>query len=106
MFKYKVEILLDEGKIIADYEYKPETLYKHIRDMFRQYHLKEVHTETPNHIIFVDRGKNKDMAGLACAASDLSQIDWFKKYTDEFYWWEPGSEPVHLFFLFHIGEET
>lgn len=90
MFRFKVEILLDEEKIVADHEYKPETLYTYIRDMFRQYHLKEVQTDTPNHIIFIDRGTNKDMAGLACAAIDLSEMDWFRKYTDEFYWYEPN----------------
>ena len=86
MFRFKVEILLNEEKIIADHEYKPETLYTYIRDMFRQYHLKEVQTETPNHIIFVDRGTNKDMAGLASAAIDLHNSDWFPKYAEKFLW--------------------
>ena len=90
MYRFKVEIIIDEEKVVKDQLYNPKKMYKYIRDMFRQYHLKEVQTETPNHIIFVDRGTNKDMAGLACAAIDLSEIDWFRKYTDEFYWYEPN----------------
>ena len=89
MFRFKVEIIIDEEKVIKDHLYNPKTMYKYIRDMFRQYHLKEVETNAPNHIVFTDIGTNKDMAGLASAAIDLSEMDWFKKYADEFYWYEP-----------------
>ena len=89
MFRFKVEIIIDEEKVIKDKLYKPETMYKYIRDMFGQYNLKEEETDAPNHIIFTDIGTDKDMAGLASAAIDLSKMDWFRKYADEFYWYEP-----------------
>ena len=90
MFQFKVEILIDEEKVIADKVYEPETMYEYIKDMFRQYHLKEVETDKPNHIVFTDVGTNKDMAGLASAAMDLYDMEWFKKYAKEFYWYEPN----------------
>ena len=86
MFRFKVEILIDEEKVIADNVYNPNTMYNYIRDMFKHYHLKEVKTDTLNHIIFTDRGTNKDMGGLASVAIDLYQTDWFPKYAVKFLW--------------------
>lgn len=86
MFQFKVEILIDEEKVIADKVYEPETMYEYIKDMFRQYHLKEVETDKPNHIVFTDVGTDKDMAGLALAAIDLYDMEWFKKYAVKCLW--------------------
>lgn len=91
MVKFKVEILIDEEKVIEDDKYEPETMYEYIKNMFRKYNLKEVITDSPNHIIFTDRGNNKDMAGLFLVASDLSEFDWFRKYAKDFYGYEPGA---------------
>ena len=92
MFRFKVEILLNEEKIVADHEYKPETLYTYIRDMFRQYHLKEVQTDTPNHIIFVDRGTNKDYGGFWNGIWELYDQAWFKKYALKCLWFDKNED--------------
>ena len=60
MFRFKVEIIIDEEKVVKDQLYKPKTLYKYIKDVFNYYHLKEVKGNNLNHIVFVDRGNNKD----------------------------------------------
>lgn len=86
MCRFKVEILIDEEKVIADDRYEPEILYKYIRDMFKRFQLCEIKTDQSNHIIFIDRGTNKDMAGLASAAVDLYNTDWFSEYAMRFLW--------------------
>lgn len=92
MYKFKVEILLDEEKIKKDDKYEPQVMYDYIKDMFKHFDLPEVKTNKPNHIIFTDKGSNKDMGGLASAAFDLYEMDWFKKYAVEFYWYEQNND--------------
>ena len=60
--------------------------------MFRKYELNEVETDSPNHIIFTDRGDNRDMAGLGLVAIHLAKFDWFRKYAKEFYWYTRNSD--------------
>lgn len=98
MFKFKVEILIDEEKVIADDRYEPEVLYKYIRDMYKQFHLKEIETKEPNHIIFVDRGNSKDLGGIGSATIDLYDSDWCRKYATRFDWYELGNDgtPIKL----------
>ena len=92
MVKFKVEILIDEEKVIEDDKYEPETMYEYIKNMFRKYELNEVETDSPNHIIFTDRGDNRDMAGLGLVAIHLAKFDWFRKYAKEFYWYTRNSD--------------
>lgn len=91
MAKFKVEILINEEKVLQDDKYEPETMYEYIKNMFRKYNLKEVITDSPNHIIFTDRGDNRDMVGLSLVAIHLAEFDWFRKYAKQFYWYEPNA---------------
>lgn len=89
MCRFKVEILIDEEKVIKDDKYEPKDMYDCIRKMFKRFDLPEIKTDKPYHFIFTDKGGSKDMGGLASAAIDLYETDWFKKYAVEFYWYEP-----------------
>lgn len=89
MYKFKVEIILDEEKIKKDDKYEPKVMYDYIRDMFKRFELPEIKTEEPYHLIFTDKGGDKDLGGLGSATVDLYDTDWFKKYAVKFYWYEP-----------------
>lgn len=85
-YKYKVEIVIDEVKVVKDDIYEPTEMYEFIRNMFRRFDLPEIKTDKPYHLIFTDKGRSRDMGILASNAIDLYESDWFKKYAVEFYW--------------------
>ena len=88
MFRFKVEIIIDEEKVVKDQLYKPKTLYKYIKDVFNYYHLKEVKGNNLNHIVFVDRGNNRDYGGLWSGIWQLYDQAWFKKYALKCLWFD------------------
>lgn len=51
-FKYKVEIVIDEEKVINDDIYDPKEMYEFIRNMFKRFDLAEIKTDKPYHFIF------------------------------------------------------
>ena len=87
MVNFKVEILIDEEKVLQDDKYEPATMYEYIKDMFRTFHLREVKTEKPNFIVFIDRGNDKDFGGFWSAIWDLYEEDWFKRYALQCTWY-------------------
>ena len=58
-FKYKVEIVIDEEKVINDDIYDPKEMYEFIRNMFKRFDLAEIKTDKPYHLIFADKGRNR-----------------------------------------------
>ena len=88
MYRFKVEIVIDEEKVIKDDKYEPQVMYDYIRDMFKQFELPEIKTEEPYHLIFTDKGGNKDLGAMGRIVFDLCDMDWFRKYATEFYWYE------------------
>lgn len=88
MYRFKVEIVIDEEKVIKDDKYEPQVMYDYIRDMFKQFELSEIKTEEPYHLIFTDKGGNKDLGAMGRIVFDLCDMDWFRKYATEFYWYE------------------
>ena len=54
-FKYKVEIVIDEEKVINDDIYEPSEMYEFIRNMFKRFDLAEIKTDKPYHLIFADK---------------------------------------------------
>lgn len=51
-FKYKVEIVIDEEKVINDDIYDPKEMYEFIRNMFKRFDLAEIKTDKPYYLIF------------------------------------------------------
>ena len=86
-YDFKVEILIDEEKVVADNKYDPAVMYEYIRNLFRRFNLKEIETEVPNHIVFTDNGNNRDMGALGSGALDLYEQEWFRRYSLGFYWY-------------------
>ena len=46
-FKYKVEIVIDEEKVINDDIYEPSEMYEFIRNMFKRFDLAEIKQINP-----------------------------------------------------------
>lgn len=92
MCKFKVEILLDEDKIREVGEYKPESIYKAIRESFAGFDLPELPTEDGT-LVFCDKGRNRDFGALGSIAVDLYDANWFRPYVKKFLWYnnEAGS---------------
>ena len=70
-FKYKVEIVIDEEKVINDDIYEPSEMYEFIRNMFRRFDLPEIKTDKPYHLNFTDKGRSRNYEALGKAMLDL-----------------------------------
>ena len=88
MYRFKVEIVIDEEKVIKDDKYEPQVMYDYIRDMFKQFDLSEIKTGEQYHLVFTNKGGNKDLGAIGRIVFDLCDMDWFRKYATEFYWYE------------------
>ena len=84
-FKYKVEIVIDEEKVINDDIYDPKEMYEFIRNMFKRFDLAEIKTDKPYHLIFADKGRNRDYGALGKAMLDLYYSDWFLNYAKKLF---------------------
>ena len=82
-FKYKVEIVIDEEKVINDDIYDPKEMYEFIRNMFKRFDLAEIKTDKPYYLIFADKGRSRDYGALWRVILDLYDMDWFKNYEKE-----------------------
>lgn len=60
-FKYKVEIVIDEEKVINDDIYDPKEMYEFIRNMFKRFDLAEIKTDKPYHLILQIKAETEIM---------------------------------------------
>lgn len=104
-FKYKVEIVIDEEKVINDDIYEPTEMYEFIRNMFRRFDLPEIKTDKPYHLIFTDKGRNRDYGALGKSMLDLYYSDWFLKYAKKLFWHNNVNESVEDV-LNQLGNKT
>ena len=96
MSNFKVEILLDEEKIIRDDKYEPQAVYNCIRDSFAQFNLPEQKTEKPYHLIFTDKDRKTDYGALWRVILDLYEMDWFKRYIRKYTWYNGKDTPEDI----------
>ncbi len=94
MYRFKVEILIDEEKVIKDDKYEPQDMYDCIRKMFKRFDLSEIKTDKPNHFIFTDKGRKQDYGGLGRAMLDLYYSEWFLDYAIKLIWHNYNSKSV------------
>ena len=104
-FKYKVEIVIDEEKVINDDIYDPKEMYEFIRNMYKRSDLAESTTENPEHLIFADKARNRDYGALGKAMLDLYYSDWFLNYAKKLFWHNNVNESVEDV-LKQLGNKT
>ena len=82
----KLEIKLDEQKILRHNEYKPQDIYAAINRAFSKYHfLKE--TCPDETIIFHGNGNPKDYGTFGRLITTLKDKEWFIKYVTKWIWY-------------------
>lgn len=104
-FKYKVEIVIDEEKVINDDIYDPKEMYEFIRNMFKRFDLAEIKTDKPYYLIFADKGRSRDYGALGKAMLDLYYSDWFLNYAKKLFWHNNVNESVEDV-LKQLGNKT
>ena len=82
----KLEIKLDERKILAVQRYKVESIYQAIEKAFLNYNLKK--TQVPDGTIcFVGDGNPKDYGAFGCIITSLKEKAWFMDYVTKWVWY-------------------
>lgn len=82
----KLEIKLDEGKILADQRYKVESIYQAIEKAFLNYNLKKIQ-EPDGTFCFVGNGNPKDYGAFGCIITSLKEKAWFMDYVTKWVWY-------------------
>ena len=62
-FSYKIEIELDDEKIIAEKKYDIKSIYSAIRDLFAREKIKEIKSHVPNMLTFASNKKDSKELG-------------------------------------------
>ena len=82
----KLEIKMDEEKIIADQKYRVESIYQVLKSVFSRYGLKR--TEKPDGTMsFVGSGNPKDYGAFGAIITSLKEKDWFIDYVEKWIWY-------------------
>lgn len=68
----KLEIKLDEGKILTDQRYKVESIYQALEKAFFNYNLKKIQ-EPDGTICFVGNENPKDYGAFGCIITSLKK---------------------------------
>lgn len=86
-FLYKVEIELDDEKILADDKYYVEDIYAMIRKWFADEGIHEV--ENDNHMLVFASNKDddKEFARFGLVETELMDSKWFRPYVKKFMWY-------------------
>jgi hypothetical protein len=75
----KLEIALDEQKIVDEGKYEVSSIYKCIDDIFTQNNLLKAEVSENSHF-YCDKGKNTDLADMFRCIFYLETQDWFMDY--------------------------
>ena len=75
----KLEIKLDENKILADQKYKVESIYQALEQAFAKYRLNKTQ-EPDGTLCFFGNGNPKDYGAFGCIITSLKEKAWFMDY--------------------------
>lgn len=82
----KLEIKLDEDKIIADHKYKVESIYHALEQAFGKFQLRKEKT-TDGTIFFYGTGQKKDYGAFGNIITSLKDKAWFMDYVIKWVWY-------------------
>lgn len=82
----KLEIKMDEAKILADKKYRVESIYQALEQAFSRYNLN--HTKTDDGTIwFTGNGNPKDYGAFGSIITSLREKTWFMDYVTRWVWY-------------------
>ena len=82
----KLEIKMDENKMMADRKYEPESIYQALEQAFSQYKLKKIE-ESDGTLWFMGTGNPKDYGSFGCIITSLKEKPWFMAYVTRWVWY-------------------
>ena len=82
----KLEIKLDEKKILDDQRYKADSIYQALEKAFLRYNLKKIQ-EPDGTICFMGTGNPKDYGAFGCIITSLKEKEWFMDYVTKWVWY-------------------
>ena len=82
----KLEIKLDENKILADQKYKVESIYQALEQAFAKYRLNKTQ-EPDGTLCFFGNGNPKDYGAFGCIITSLKEKAWFMDYVTKWIWY-------------------
>lgn len=92
-YAFKVEIALDDEKILADQVYDLDDMYKIIREMFTQKDMHDV-SEGNGQLTFISKKGEKDVfSTCGLNVTELYQSEWAVPYLKKMLWYN-GSNGV------------
>lgn len=100
-FAQKVEIVLDDEKILSDDIYELNDIYRSIKDMFTQKGMHDV--SQGNKLIFISREGEKD-AYCTCGlnVNNLYDSEWARPYLKKMLWYNGSRGSVEDVLLIRV----
>jgi hypothetical protein len=87
-WRYKLEIELDDEKILADDKYYLEDIYNAIRQMFAEDNIKEIKSDNGIFVFESDGTDDTDYAKIWFGMTSLFESKWFKNYAKKMDWYD------------------
>lgn len=82
----KLEIKMDENKIVADQRYQVESIYQALEQAFSRYRLNQTQ-EPDGTLCFTGNGNPKDYGAFGCIITSLKEKVWFMEYVTKWIWY-------------------
>jgi hypothetical protein len=87
-YRYKIEIELDDDKIISDNIYVLESIYENIREMFADEEISEIKTNAHMLVFASNKSDDKELARFGLIETTLIEEDWFMPYVTKMMWYD------------------
>lgn len=82
----KLEIKMDDKKIISEHIYKIESIYQTLEEIFSKYRLR-MEKEADGTIYFYGTGDPRDYGAFGSLITSLKEQEWFMNYVVRWVWY-------------------
>lgn len=82
----KLEIKMDEAKILAEQKYRVESIYQALEQAFSRYKLKQT-KDSDGTMCFIGNGNPKDYGAFGSIITSLREKAWFMDYVTKWVWY-------------------
>lgn len=87
-YLYKLEIELDDEKIISDGIYSLESIYDGIRSIFAEEGISEIKAQDKALVFASNNNDDKEFAKFGYAETFLIEQKWFAPYVKKMLWYD------------------
>lgn len=86
-YLYKLEIELDDEKIIADDKYDIDSIYDTIRSWFKEEGIPEISKDNSVLIFASNKDDDKEFSRFGLIETELMDAEWFRPYVKKMFWY-------------------